>query len=136
MAAAENSRILRVGSNTLTRRFRSSLSFPPPPKPSPLGFHRAHLSLRDQKTNENYELNIIIQSHSTVAAPCHPLAAVFQRPLARARRRHCRRLLRGHIPQNQSIHARRTFVHQLRLQLLEIYCRRSQLLPAHPARRI
>jgi hypothetical protein len=55
MAAAENSRILRVGSNTPARRFRSSLSFPPPPKPSPLGFHRAHLSLRDQKTNENYE---------------------------------------------------------------------------------
>jgi hypothetical protein len=82
MSAAENSRILRVGSNTLARRFRSSMSFPPPPKPAPLGFHRAHLSLRDQKTNENYELNTICQSHSTVAAPCHPLAAVFKRPLS------------------------------------------------------
>jgi len=34
MAAAENSRMLRVGLNTLARRFRSSLSFPPSPKPS------------------------------------------------------------------------------------------------------
>jgi hypothetical protein len=50
MATAKNSRILRFGSNTPTRRFRSSLSFPPPPKPSPLGFHRAHLSLRELKT--------------------------------------------------------------------------------------
>jgi hypothetical protein len=47
MAVSESSRILRVGS-THARRFRSSLSFPPPPRPSLLGFHRAHLSLRDQ----------------------------------------------------------------------------------------
>jgi hypothetical protein len=34
--------------NTTVRGFRSFLSFPPPPKPLPLCFHRAHLSLREQ----------------------------------------------------------------------------------------
>jgi hypothetical protein len=33
--------------NTTGRGFRSFLSFPPPPKPLPLGFHRAHVSLPD-----------------------------------------------------------------------------------------
>ena len=45
MAESDSSRILRIGS-TLTRR--SSSSFPPPPRPSLLGFHHAHLSLREQ----------------------------------------------------------------------------------------
>jgi hypothetical protein len=40
MAAAENSRMLRVVASVPV------LSFPPPPKPSPLGFHRVKLSLR------------------------------------------------------------------------------------------
>jgi hypothetical protein len=49
--------------DTTVRGFRSSLSFTPPPRPSLLGFHRAHLSLRDQtktkKWNDmNQELNI------------------------------------------------------------------------------
>jgi len=44
MAAAENSRMLRVVASVPV------LSFPPPPKPSPLCFHRAYLSLLDDKT--------------------------------------------------------------------------------------
>jgi hypothetical protein len=43
MAAAENSRMLRFVASV------PILSFPPPPKPSPLGFHRAYLSLLDGK---------------------------------------------------------------------------------------
>jgi hypothetical protein len=35
--------------DTTGRGFRSSLSFPNPPRPSHLGFHRAHLSLRGKK---------------------------------------------------------------------------------------
>jgi hypothetical protein len=45
MAAAENSRMLRVVASVPV------LSFPPPPKPLPLGFHRVYLSLPD---NKNY----------------------------------------------------------------------------------
>jgi hypothetical protein len=45
MAAAENSRMLRVVASVPV------LSFPPPPKPSPLGFHRAYLSLLDDKNH-------------------------------------------------------------------------------------
>jgi hypothetical protein len=45
MAAAEMSTILRFVASV------PRLTFPPPPKPSPLGFHRAYLSLLD---NENY----------------------------------------------------------------------------------
>jgi hypothetical protein len=40
MAAAENSRMLRVVASVPV------LSFPPPPKPSLLGFHRGEVSLR------------------------------------------------------------------------------------------
>ena len=43
MAAAENSRMLRVVASVPV------LSFPSPPEPSPLGFHRAYLSLLDDK---------------------------------------------------------------------------------------
>jgi hypothetical protein len=39
------------------------LSFPNPPKPSPLGFHRAHLSLRDKTETQN-ESTKICQSNS------------------------------------------------------------------------
>jgi hypothetical protein len=44
-------RLYGVGGNvkdTSGRGFRSSLTFPPTPKPCLLGFHRAHLSLRVQ----------------------------------------------------------------------------------------
>jgi hypothetical protein len=54
MALAETSRILRVGSNK-TRRFRSCLDLSTNAKPSPLSFHRAHLSLRYQE-NHNEKL--------------------------------------------------------------------------------
>jgi hypothetical protein len=50
MAAAETSRMLRVRLNKQLASSVPVLTFPPPPKPSPLGFHRAHLSLRDLKT--------------------------------------------------------------------------------------
>jgi hypothetical protein len=43
MAAAEMSTILRFVASV------PRLTFPPPPKPSPLGFHRAYLSLLDDK---------------------------------------------------------------------------------------
>jgi len=43
MAAAENSRMLRFVASVPV------LSFPPPPKPSPLCFHRVKLSLLDDK---------------------------------------------------------------------------------------
>jgi hypothetical protein len=48
-----------VGGNvkdTTVRCFRSSLDLSAHAKPSPLSFHRAHLSLRYQKTKmKNYE---------------------------------------------------------------------------------
>ncbi len=53
MAGAESSRILQVGS-THARRFRSSLSFPPPPRPSLLGFHAHHLFAARQNRNLNW----------------------------------------------------------------------------------
>ena len=50
MATAETSRMLRVRSIKPLASSVPVLTFPPPPKPSPLGFHRAHLSLRKLKT--------------------------------------------------------------------------------------
>jgi hypothetical protein len=48
MAAAENSRMLRVVASVPV------LSFPPPPKPLPLGFHRAHLSQPDNSKQSGF----------------------------------------------------------------------------------
>ncbi len=46
LAAAENSRMLRVVASVPV------LSFPPPPKPLPLGFHRGKSSLLDMEMFE------------------------------------------------------------------------------------
>ena len=71
MAVAESSRILRVGS-THARRFRSSLSFPPPPRPSLLGFHRAHLSLRDQNENHERKAKYVPTNQCSIIHPSAP----------------------------------------------------------------
>jgi hypothetical protein len=63
MAAAENSRMLRFVASVPV------LSFPPP-KPSPLGFHRAYLSLLDDK---NY-LKSFNARHAVNQSPLSPCA--------------------------------------------------------------
>ncbi len=55
--------------DTTGRGFRSSLSFPNPPRPSPLGFHRAHQSLRDKTRTQN-ERTKICQINSQFYPKC------------------------------------------------------------------
>jgi hypothetical protein len=72
MAVSETSRMLRVVASV------PPVTFPKTPKPLPLCFHRAHLSLRYQKTkHENYECNNINRSRSASETHHHQLAAVF-----------------------------------------------------------
>jgi hypothetical protein len=58
MAAAENSRMLRVVASVPV------LSFPPPPKPSHLGFHRAYLLLLDGKNYLKYSMRVMPANQS------------------------------------------------------------------------